>query len=119
MPFILARLSTPLLAVLRLSSPFVSAGELRFGALKSNNSKKTLDILEELAVYIPVLSMSVDVAKEYADIRADLAVKGMPIGNNDLWMAAHARTLGYTLVSINIKEFERVENLKLENWVSK
>jgi len=95
----------------------VTYGELEFGALRSNNTKKALDILDELAAYIPVLPMPIDAAKEYADIRANLGAKGLPIGNNDLWIAAHSRTLGHTLVTNNVKEFERVENLKLENWV--
>ena len=59
----------------------------------------------------------VDAAKEYAEIRANLSAKGLPIGNNDLWIAAHSRALGHTLVTNNVREFERVENLKLDNWV--
>ncbi len=100
-----------------LSMSLVTFGELEYGAMRSNNSEKALNILDELINYIPVLPMGTDVAKHYADIRADLAKKGTPIGNNDLWIAAHTRSLGHTLVSNNIKEFERVENLKLENWV--
>ena len=95
----------------------VTYGELEFGALKSNNSSKALGILQELKNYIPVLSADESVVEHYANIRADLAAKGTPIGNNDLWIAAHARALGHILVSNNIKEFERVENLQLENWV--
>lgn len=95
----------------------ITYGELKYGALKSNNTKKALDILEELIHYIPVLPIQADVAKHYAEIRAELASKGMLIGNNDLWIAAHVRSLGHTLVSNNIKEFERVKNLHLENWV--
>jgi len=95
----------------------VTYGELEFGALRSNNAKKALDILDEIAAYIPVLPMPIDASKEYADILANLSAKGMLIGNNDLWIAAHARTLGQTLVTNNVKEFERVENLTLDNWV--
>ena len=95
----------------------VTYGELEFGALRSTNAKKALDILDELSAYIPVQSMSVDAAKEYADIRANLSAKGLPTGNNDLWIAAHSRALGHTLVTNNVREFERVENLKLDNWV--
>ena len=95
----------------------VTYGELEFGALRSNNSKRALDILDEIAAYIPVLPMPIDAAKEYADIRANLSAKGTPIGNNDLWIAAHARALGHTLITNNVKEFERVESLALENWV--
>ncbi|WP_029408430.1 type II toxin-antitoxin system VapC family toxin [Thiomicrorhabdus sp. Milos-T2] len=100
-----------------VSMSLITYGELEYGALRSNNSEKALNVLEELANYIPILLAGVDVAKEYASIRADLASKGTLIGNNDLWIAAHARSLGYTLVSNNIKEFERVEHLQLENWV--
>ena len=105
------------LAVGSVHMSLITYGELEYGALRSNNSKKAQDILDELAAYIPVLSVPLGVAKEYADIRAKLAVKGTPIGNNDLWIAAHARGLGYTLVTNNVKEFERVDGLKLENWV--
>jgi len=94
----------------------VTLGELEYGALRSNNASKALNILEELVQYIPVLPCSVEVAKHYADIHACLSKQGKMIGNNDLWIAAHARSLGYTLVSNNIKEFERVEeDLALEN----
>jgi tRNA(fMet)-specific endonuclease VapC len=95
----------------------VTYGELKFGALRSNNSKRALEILDEISAYIPVLPMPLEAAAEYADIRADLSVKGTLIGNNDLWIASHARALGHTLVTNNVKEFERVENLELENWV--
>jgi tRNA(fMet)-specific endonuclease VapC len=95
----------------------VTYGELEYGALRSNNSEQALNVLEELANYIPVLPAGLNEAKHYAEIRADLASKGTPIGNNDLWIAAHARSLGHTLVSNNVKEFERVNDLTLENWV--
>lgn len=100
-----------------VSMSLVTYGELEYGALRSNNLVKALNILEELVNYIPVLPIQQDVAKHYAEIRTDLANKGTPIGNNDLWIAAHTRALGHTLVSNNIKEFERVEKLKFENWV--
>jgi len=64
-----------------------------------------LDILDELSAYIPVLPMPIDAAKEYAEIRAKLSSKGLPIGNNDLWIAAQSRALGHTLVTNNVKEF--------------
>lgn len=95
----------------------VTYGELEYGALRSNNTDMALNTLEKLVNYIPALPAGRDVAKHYADIRAKLTAQGTLIGNNDLWIAAHARSLGYTLVSNNIREFNRVENLELENWV--
>jgi tRNA(fMet)-specific endonuclease VapC len=53
----------------------------------------------------------------YGAIRAYLERAGTPIGNNDLWIAAHALALDVTLVSNNTREFERVPKLKLDNWV--
>lgn len=53
----------------------------------------------------------------YAKIRADLKTKGTPIGNMDMLIAAHALSLDATLVTNNVREFERVPNLKLENWI--
>ncbi|HEY9017831.1 type II toxin-antitoxin system tRNA(fMet)-specific endonuclease VapC [Thiomicrospira sp.] len=100
-----------------LSMSMITFGELEYGALRSQHAPKSLQALDELSCYIPVLAMQSEVAKTYAGIRADLASKGTPIGNNDLWIAAHARTIGATLVSNNIKEFARVDGLKLENWV--
>ena len=95
----------------------ITYGELEFNALRSQNSQKAMAILDELKVYIPPLPIPVDTAKEYGDIRAALTAKGTPIGNNDLWIAAHARALDHTLVSNNVREFARVEKLKVETWV--
>lgn len=56
-------------------------------------------------------------AAHYGEIRADLECKGTPIGVNDLHIAGHARSEGFTLVTNNLKEFDRVEALRLDNWV--
>ena len=105
------------LAIGSVSMSLITYGELKYGALRSNNSSKATAVLDRLTSYIPVLSMHQDVAIEYAKIRADLTNKGTPIGNNDLWIAAHARSSGHTLVTNNLREFERVAGLELENWV--
>jgi tRNA(fMet)-specific endonuclease VapC len=105
------------LQVGEVAMSLVTFGELEYGALRSQNVAKSSQILNDITRFIPVLSMEQSVAEHYADIRADLAAKGKPIGNNDLWIAAHARSLDAILVSNNLKEFERVDGLKLENWV--
>lgn len=94
----------------------VTFGELEFGAHKSQQAERALAILQELREFIPVLAMEADVAVHYAQIRHALGSRGTPIGNNDLWIAAHARALGATLVSNNLREFARVDGLQLENW---
>lgn len=101
----------------KVSMSVVTFGELEYGATKSNNSAKAHEILLELINYIPVLPMENAGAHHYAKIRTRLEKLGTPIGNNDLWIAAHALALGCTLVSNNTKEFSRIEELQLENWV--
>lgn len=95
----------------------VTYGELRYGAEKSARGAEAMATLEQLVELIPVLEPAVAVGETYGTLRAHLERLGMPIGNNDLWIAAHALALGVTLVSNNTREFERVPKLKLQNWV--
>ncbi|MDQ7015155.1 MAG: type II toxin-antitoxin system VapC family toxin [Gammaproteobacteria bacterium] len=96
----------------------ITHGELRFGAEKSHSSARVHESLDELLALMPVLPMSDQVAFEYGKIRADLQQRGCVIGANDLWIAAQALAEDLILVSNNIREFERVTALKLENWVT-
>ena len=96
----------------------VTYGELIYGVQRSSNPDRAMMVLEELTALIPVLPMAVDVAKAYGVIRSDLAVRGELIGNNDLWIAAHARSLGLTLITNNEREFQRVADLNVENWAN-
>ena len=76
-----------------------------------------LQLLEEFQTFIPVLSMPENAGKTYGEIRATLESSGTPIGNNDLWIAAHAKAAGLTVVTNNEREFQRVPGLKVQNWV--
>lgn len=96
----------------------VTYAELYYGAEKSKNSAKTKKILDELSNLIPPLPMPINTAVHYGKIRASLEKKGKPIGNNDLWIASHSKAADLVLVTNNLKEFDRVSGLKLENWVS-
>jgi len=95
----------------------ITYGELLFGAEKSQQTKKTKEILEELMTLIPPVEMDIEACKHYAHIRALLEKQRKPIGNNDLWIASHALALNVTLVTNNAKEFLRIPHLKVENWV--
>lgn len=68
--------------------------------------------------YLHVLPHGLKAAQHYGSIRATLERRGQPIGVNDLHIAAHARSEGLTLVSNNLREFERVEGLLTENWLA-
>lgn len=96
----------------------ITYGELFYGVQKSQNPEKNLEVLEELASLIPPLPIPTSAGKAYGVIRATLEKQGKIIGNNDLWIAAHALTLKLTLVTNNIKEFSRISHLSIENWVT-
>lgn len=72
--------------------------------------------LRELVNLLPALSLPEVAAETYREIRAGLEKKGEMIGNNDLWIAAHALASGLTLVTNNEDAFRRVRGLKVENW---
>ena len=94
----------------------ITYGELLFGAAKSKQRVEALDRLRELLHWLPALPLPETAAEAYGTIRAELASKGEMIGNNDLWIAAHAVATGLTLVTNNEKEFRRVPGLKMQNW---
>ena len=95
----------------------ITYGELLYGAQKSNNTEKAEDLIHQLRDYIPPMPLSLKVPEYYAHVRAALAKQGQIIGNNDLWIAAHCLELDITLVTNNVKEFRRVKELNIENWV--
>lgn len=97
----------------------ITLGELRFGAEKSQNKAKALRVIDELVSIIPVIELDESVAEHYAHIRKELTTRGQIIGNNDLWLAAHARSNNWVMVTNNEKEFLRVDELQVENWLSK
>lgn len=92
-------------------------GELMFGAAKSSRPQDARARLEALYEVADVADLPVDAGDHYGTIRADLERAGRPIGNNDLWIAAHARAGALTLVTNNEREFKRVKGLRTENWL--
>ena len=95
----------------------ITMAELEFGVCNSSRPDQNRMALLLFLSRISVLPFDADAAREYGMIRADLTKKGTLIGANDLLIAAHARSLGLTLVTNNTREFDRVENLRVENWV--
>ncbi|MGA9090923.1 MAG: type II toxin-antitoxin system VapC family toxin [Bradyrhizobium sp.] len=94
----------------------VVAAELRYGAAKRNSSRLTAQ-LEAVLGALEVIALEPPADAMYGLIRADLARSGQPIGGNDLLIAAHALALGLTVVTDNEREFSRVEDLRVENWL--
>lgn len=90
--------------------------ELKFGAVKRGSSKLS-DRIETSFLKIPVLALEPEVRDHYAKIRNSLERRGLPIGSNDLLIAAHAIALDLVLVTANVREFQRIEDLSVENWL--
>ncbi|RYE51986.1 MAG: type II toxin-antitoxin system VapC family toxin [Rhizobiaceae bacterium] len=96
----------------------IGASELRFGAVR-RRSARLISQVEDVLSRMLVIDYNDAASIVYADIRAQLEVRGTLIGSNDLFIAAHARSLDLTLVTDNIREFSRVDGLKLENWIDR
>ena len=105
-------------AASELAMSVITLGELRHGAEKSQAREKALTTLQEIAGSLQVVPLTEAAGQHYGQIRADLERVGLPIGNNDLWIAAHARSEGWTLVTNNEREFARIEDLQIENWTT-
>jgi tRNA(fMet)-specific endonuclease VapC len=95
----------------------ITWGELLYGAEKSRQRKMVLQLLEEFKTFVPVLPIPENAGKEYGAIRTLLESGGKPIGNNDLWIAAHAKAAALIVVTNNEREFQRIPGLKVQNWV--
>jgi len=102
----------------RLGMSWVTWAELLLGALRSTRSEQVRKQLEGIQQVIPVLlPESPLICSYHAEHAARLRAAGTPIGGNDLWIAAHALALGATLVTHNVKEFRRIRDLSLDDWV--
>ena len=99
-----------------LLSPVVLC-ELEFGIAKSQRPEANRAVLAQLLANLPVADFNAEVAVHYGRIRAWLESAGQPIGPNDLLIAAHALSVGATLVTDNLREFSRVPGLAVENWL--
>ena len=102
----------------RMAISSITLSELFYGAEKSLNTDKNLEAAEEFVSHLDVLPYDAKASQHYGQIKAALEKKGQIIGENDIHIAAHARSHGLILVSNNVREFKRVPNLVLENWVS-
>ena len=96
----------------------VTFAELTYGVQASAAAKRKQNqsVLDSLVLHLAVLDWPQDAAKHYAEIRTDLKKRGAQLGAADLMIAAHARAMGAIVVTNNVKDFERVKSLEVENW---
>ena len=95
----------------------ITWGELVFGAEKSRQRDIALARLQEFASIIPVAPLPSGTGLAYGRFRASLEKAGQSIGGNDLWIAAHAFASSLVLITNNEREFKRIKQLKVENWM--
>ncbi len=94
----------------------ITMAELEYGVHNSSKPEQNRTALMMFLSEITILPFDSDASFEYGKIRYDLKSKGILIGGNDLLIAAHAKSLGLTLVTHNTREFSRVEGLSIEDW---
>jgi tRNA(fMet)-specific endonuclease VapC len=94
----------------------ITYGELVYGVERSQFREQAARQLSELIGLLPVMNLPPEAGQLYGAIRAALEAKGETIGNNDLWIAAHAKAADLTLVTSNEREFRRIQGLKIQNW---
>jgi tRNA(fMet)-specific endonuclease VapC len=94
----------------------ITKSELLYGAEVSPRRKTDSMAVDAFLRHVAVLDFPDSASIHYAQIRADLKKRGMMIGANDLFIAAHARSADMILVTNNVGEFKRVRNLTIENW---
>ncbi len=95
--------------------PSIALGELHYGARKSGRSQENLQRIEELVANSTVIECDADTARQYGEVKNKLRIKGRPLPENDIWIAALALQYGLTLVTRDA-HFHEVENLQTVSW---
>jgi len=95
----------------------ITIAELQLGVERNRQREQTAFALEQFLQPLDIADFDLQAAAQYAKIRVHLEKRGTPIGPLDYLIAAHAVSLDATLVTSNVREFQRVPGLKIENWV--
>ena len=96
----------------------ITVAELEFGVQKSQFRTRNQQALTQFLLPLQIVDFDRSAAVVYGDLRATLEKKGTPIGSLDTLIAAHALSLQVTLITNNQKEFSRIPNLQLDNWLN-
>lgn len=101
----------------QIKIPSIVAAELLYGAAKSIRKKENLENVQKFLIPFEIIPFETQAAETYADIRSATEAKGISIGPNDLIIASIVMANEGILVTNNTKEFGRIKNLKIENWI--
>jgi len=96
----------------------ITYAELQYGVHKSSNPTRNEQALIQFVTPLEILDFDYKAAREYGYVRSGLEKEGTPIGPLDTLIAAHCISLDLVLVTNNLKEFQRIPRLKIENWVN-
>ena len=114
-PDVIERFNQTEISQIGISS--ITLSELLYGVSKSSKPEQNQMALTQFIAPLEILSYGDEAAQYYGDLRAHLEKQGTPIGSLDMLIAAHALSITCTLVTNNEKEFIRIPNLKIDNWV--
>jgi tRNA(fMet)-specific endonuclease VapC len=95
----------------------ITLSELEYGVMKSSKPEQNQLALAQFVAPMEILPYNDEAAQDYGTLRFYLEKHGTPIGSLDMLISAHALSTRSILVTNNVKEFKRVPNLKIENWV--
>ncbi len=101
----------------QLAISSITLAELNYGAENSARPTDNLLVIEQFAARMAVLPFAEKAAAHYGQIRAELIRAGQPVGPFDMLIGAHARSEGLVLVTNNLREFQKISGLRVENWV--
>lgn len=113
-PAVLTRIRDYRIGMVGISS--ITYAELRFGVENSGRVEENLDRLERFLLPLEIVPFDAEAGRQYGRLRTEIKRAGCPIGSNDLLIAAHALSLGVTLVTNNVREFTRISGLHIEQW---
>lgn len=105
------------LAMEQICISTVTYAELLYGVERSSSKRINRPIIDDFVQHLDVIEWDNAAAEQYGKIRANLEVRGKPIGAMDMMIAAHAKSIKAVLVTNNQKHFARIKGLKVENWV--
>ena len=105
------------LQISQVSVSSITLSELAYGVTKSSKPEQNQSALAQFLAPLEILPYGDEAAQHYGKLRVYLEKHGTPIGSLDMLIAAHALTAGCILITNNLKEFERVPTLKIDNWV--
>ena len=114
-PEVIKRFGKSIISQVGISS--ITLSELLYGVVNSSNPLKNRIALTQFVAPLEIASYDDEAAQCYGDIRAGLENRGLPIGALDMLLAAHALSIGCTLVTNNTRAFARIPSLKIDNWI--